>query len=149
MKTTELDSILVKLCGLIIDKQKQDPDQYGFVAAAVIDPTGRIVARTSKKIKDKWSHAERNAVNRYTALHGDIPPGSIIVTTLTPCNEHMRDRYKSSCTDLINDTGIDKVYCGYLDPSQDDPHAEFDQVITKNEKIKDLCKQFADTFLKD
>ena len=147
MTANELDQILVKLCGLVIGKQKEDPDQFGFVAAAVIDPNKRIIARTSSKVGNKWSHAERNAINRYEALYGDIPPGSIVVTTLTPCNEHMRDRYKASCTDLINRTGIDKVYCGYLDPSQDDPHAEFDQVVTKNKKIQELCKQFADTFL--
>lgn len=147
MNSIELDQILVKLCGLVINKQKEDPDKFGFVAAAIVDPNKRIIARTSSKIGDKWRHAERNAIDRYRALYGDVPAGSIVVTTLTPCNDHMRDRYKASCTDLINSTGIDKVYCGYLDPSQDDPHAEFDQVITKNKQIRSLCKQFADTFL--
>ena len=32
----------------------------------------------------------------------------------------MIDRYKDSCTDLLDDEGIRTVYCGYSDPTQDD-----------------------------
>lgn len=56
----------------------------------------------------------------------------------------MDERYGESCTDLLAEHNITNVYCGYKDPTQDhDTSTE-----TKNSKLKKLCKQFADTFLK-
>ena len=54
-------------------------------------------------------------------------------------SEPMNERYGEDCTDLINDTIVKKVYCGYEDPSQDDSetyqHKKFHVEITKNQKI--------------
>jgi hypothetical protein len=58
-------------------------------------------------------------------------------------------RFGESCTDLINDSNVKKVYCGYMDPSQQDAHNEYTLEATDNDSIQGLCKQFADTFLKD
>lgn len=137
----ELDLILADLCEMILDGQEKDPDYYGKVAACVLGPSGQKVSRTSYKDGDKYVHAERAAIDAY----GDIGPDCMIVTTLSPCNNPMADRYGKSCEDLINDTGIEHVYCGYKDPTQDtDPSVE-----TRNTKLRELCKQFADTFLKN
>jgi len=144
----KLDKVLVKLCELIIDRQKQDNEKYGLVGACVIDPDNNMVAATSKHKGDKWSHAEREAMDKYERDYGEIPDGSIIVTTLSPCNKRMNDRYSESCTDLINDSIVKKVYCGYMDPTQNKHNNEFTEECTKNDKIKELCKKISDTFLK-
>jgi len=140
---TEFDTLLTILCDLIVKGQELDPDQYGMVAAAVVDPKGRVVASTSISVNDNWCHAERSAIDQYTNKYGPIPKGCSIVTTLSPCSESMKDRYGGSCEDMIEDLGIEDVYCGYQDPTQASGYS-----ITENQKIQKLCKEFADTFLK-
>jgi len=144
----KLDRILVKLCSLIVLGQRQDQD-LGMVAAAVLDPDNNCVAATSYNHKGKWTHAEKAAMENYHARFGDIPEGSIILTTLTPCSQPMNDRYGSSCEDLIDDSVVHKVYCGYKDPTQPYGHKKFHTEVTRNKKIQTLCKAFADTFLRD
>jgi hypothetical protein len=88
-------------------------------------------------------------MDAYQTQYGDIPAGCIIITTLSPCTEDMEERHGTSCTDLINNSGVHKVYAGYADPSQDETRKQFHLKITTNSRIKELCKAFADTFLKD
>ena len=149
----KLDNILVELCELIINKQKEDPDFYGMVAACVLDNQNRVVKSTSQNMNDKWVHAERAAMLKYEHEVGPLEEGSIIITTLSPCSKKMEDRYKESCTSIINESPIRKVYCGYSDPTQDDSenykHKKFHIETSRNEKINELCKEFADTFLPD
>jgi pyrimidine deaminase RibD-like protein len=144
----KLDKVLVKLCELIIDRQKHDGEKYGLVGACIIDPDNNMVAATSKRKGDKMSHAEREAMDLYESKYSEIPEGSIIVTTLSPCNEQMSDRYSESCTDLINDSIVRKVYCGYTDPTQTKNNNKFTEECTSNEQIRALCKKISDTFLK-
>ena len=142
-----LDEYLVKLCKLVISRQHRDPEQFGIVGACVLDPDHNIGVGTTTKENGKWKHAEHNAMNAYTTQYGKIPEGSIIITTLSPCNDRMPDRSGPSCTDLINASPVRKVYCGYMDPSQHDPHAEFTVEDTQNDDINRLCKKMAWTFL--
>ena len=145
----KLDKILVKLCELIIKGQQKDSDEYGLVGACIVDPDNNIVASTSRKVGDKWSHAEREAMENYENKYGEIPAGCIIVTTLSPCSDTMGDRYHESCTDLINNSPVKKVYCGYIDPTQTENTREFTQLESGNKKIREACKTISDTFLKD
>jgi len=135
----ELDAILAKCCEMVIHGQKQDPDYYGMVGACVLGPEGQKVYSTSYRDGDKYVHAERAAIEAY----GDVGPECMIVTTLSPCNSPMNDRAGESCEDLIADMGIKHVYCGYKDPTQDHD----DSIETRNEKLRELCKRLADTFL--
>jgi len=149
---TKLDQILVELCHQIIKGKQHDPIKYGMVAACVLDPKNRTVFGINEAAENnKRRHAERVAMDRYVEQHGEIPKGSIIITTLSPCNEyntHMADeRYGESCTDIINNSMVRKVYCGYQDPSQDNEHNEYTLEQTSNSDVKELCKKFADTFL--
>jgi len=151
--TEKLDNILAKLCELIILKQKEDPN-YGFVAACVLDPYDELVVGINIPADDGTRvHAERAAMHNYNRIHGDIPAGSIIITTLSPCSEEMSERHGESCTDLINNSSVNKVYCGYTDPTQKDSEnylrKTFHVKETRNEKLRELCKAFADTFLED
>lgn len=150
----KLDQILVELCQQIIQGQQDDPEKYGMVAACVLDPKNRKVLCANEAVESGGrKHAERVAIEEYIKKYGDIPEGSIIVTTLSPCNEYDTDmaagRYGESCTDLINNSNVKKVYCGYMDPSQHNDHTEYTLEDTGNDDIQRLCKQFADTFLKD
>jgi predicted chitinase/pyrimidine deaminase RibD-like protein/LysM repeat protein len=150
----KLDKILMLLCKMVIKGQKSNKD-YGMVAAAVLDPDNQIVAKLNyPESNGKRVHAERAAMEAYTSKYGEIPKGSIIITTLSPCNEISDEtadgRSGNNCTDLINNSTVRKVYCGYIDPSQgNEEHDERDFTLmeTENGKIRDLCKSFADTFL--
>ena len=143
----KLDSILVELCELVVAGQQRDPEHYGMVAAAVLDPENNCVASTSYNEEGKWVHAERAAIDAYHRRGGRIPAGSIIITTCSPCSEKMDDRYSESCTDLINDTGVDLVYAGYEDPTQHESQAKFKVEVSNNPKIHELCHVFASTFM--
>lgn len=147
----KLDKVLLHLCKLVLEGQKTDPEKYGMVAAALLDTDNNIVTAINTKAGDKRSHAERNVINKYLEQYGDIPDGSIIVTTLSPCNEHedetAQERFGISCTDLINQSNVKKVYCGFIDPTQHEDQRDFTQLETENSSIRDLCKKFASTFL--
>jgi len=148
----KLDRILTKLCEMVVEGKKSDKD-YGMVAAAVLDPDNNIVAGLNYPGEDgKRIHAEHAAIEAYHKEYGDIPEGSIILTTLSPCNTHMDERDGPPCADLIEQAGVLKVYCGYMDPSQNHgskDHRHFNLMETENLQIRELCQSFADTFLKD
>jgi len=145
----KLDSVLARCCAMIERGQQKDPERYGMVAACVIDPDNRHVYGINLPGADgRRRHAERVAIDKYIKQYGDIPPGSIVVTTLSPCNSPMDERAGESCKDLLNSAGIHKVYCGYVDPTQhDDADADFVVGLTQNDALWESCKAFADTFL--
>ena len=149
----KLDDYLAKLCAMIKKGQESRPEYYGKVAAGILTPKGRWVAKLNYPKGKLRVHAERAAIEEYQKYHGKIPKGSIIVTTLSPCNETDDEtadtRQGVSCTDLINQSGITKVYCGYKDPTQDNEHGDYKEVLTKNKQLKTMCKDFADTFLEE
>ena len=149
---TKLDKILKKLCEMVVKGQKSDKD-YGMVAACVLDPNDNIVAGLNSPGTDsKRVHAERVAIEKYEQKYGEVPEGSIVITTLSPCNEHddetAADRVGESCAEYINSKGIEKVYCGYIDPTQDNDIRNFNLLETSDKSIREECKKFADTFLK-
>lgn len=144
----KLDKILVELCEMIVKGKKNDPDRYGAVAAAVLDPKNRLVKGINLPAADgRRRHAERVAIDNYNKKYGDIPTGSIIITTCSPCSEHMAERHGDSCTDLINDSNVKKIYCGFIDPTQPEDSRTFNEMETANPFIRDLCKDFANTFM--
>lgn len=143
-----LDRVLLRLCQLVVAGKRTDADLYGAVAAGVLDPSNRLVMGINLPGPDGTrQHAERVAINRYLDQHGNIPDGSIMITTCSPCSEHMADRHGDSCTQLINDSNIKKVYCGYRDPTQPEDGRTFSEMETADPALRDLCKTFADTFL--
>lgn len=149
---SKLDNILHKLCNMVVKGQSSDND-YGMVAACVLDPDNNIVAGLNSSGTDgKRVHAERVAIEKYENKYGKVPEGSIVITTLSPCNEHNDEtaekRMGDSCTDYLNSKGIEKVYCGYMDPTQDNDNREFNIIETSDKKLRHECKKFADTFLK-
>ena len=131
----KLDSILVRLCDMVVEGQKKDPDEYGMVAAAVLDPDNNCVAALNYRNGQGDVHGERAAIDAYHKRFGEIPEGSIILTTCSPCTEPMSDRVGSSYRDPSQQTEAgDKTY-----------HLE----ITGNKKIQALCQAFADTWLRN
>ena len=147
--TKKLDRVLARCCRMIEQGQQKDPEHYGKVAACVIDPDNNMVYGINLPGPNGTRrHAERVAIDKYRRIHGDVPQGSIVVTTLSPCNAPMAERAGDSCKDLINSMGIHKVYCGYIDPTQhEDDDVDFTVGLTQNDELWESCKAFADTFL--
>jgi pyrimidine deaminase RibD-like protein len=144
----QLDEILVGLCELVIQGQHKNQD-LGMVAAAVLDPDLNCVVGINYPTRNgRRVHAERAAIDSYTARFGPVPPGSTVVTTLNPCSHDMAEREGASCTHLVEQHGIRSVYCGVIDPEQVADNPAFDLKSTSNPKIQALCKAFANTFLK-
>ena len=143
----KLDSILVRLCEMVVEGQKKNMD-LGVVAAAVLDPDNNCVVGINYPSKDgRRVHGERAAIDSYHARFGAIPEGSIIITTCSPCTQAMDEREGINCSDLIDEVGVHKVYAGYQDPTQEPGRKRYHIEITDNPKIRELCKQFAATFL--
>lgn len=147
-----LDKYLVDLCGKVIEGKQTDPELYGMVAAGILDNDDNFVWGVNTAAEDGTrKHAERVAMEKYFEQYGDPQQGCIMLTTLSPCNEDDteidNERYGESCTDIINNSNIRKVYCGYLNPNQNNEHNEYTLEETKNSHIKNLSKKFADTFL--
>lgn len=144
----KLDSILVDLCRLILEGQRKNKEKFGMVAACVLDDKNRKVCGLNSPGPDGTRrHAERVAIDKYVSKYGDIPKGSIIITTLSPCSEDMDERYGESCSDVINQSNVRKVYCGYNDPTQEADQRKYNIEETANKSIRDMCKKFAATFL--
>jgi pyrimidine deaminase RibD-like protein len=144
----KLDQILARLCEVVVQGQQKDQD-LGVVAAAVLDPDNNCVVGLNYPAKDgRRVHGERAAIDAYHDRFGNIPAGSIIITTCSPCTHDMEERSGINCSDLIDEVGVHKVYAGYQDPTQDFGNKRYHIEITRNPKIQELCKKFADTFLK-
>ena len=145
--TTRLDEILTELCALVIQGQSKGQD-LGLVGAAVLDPDMNCVVGINYPTRSgQRVHAERAAIDSYTARFGAIPEGSIMITTLNPCSQPMAERVGDSCSSLMQTHGIHKVYCGYRDSEQVDANKTFHLQVTKNAKLNALCRAFAGTFL--
>ena len=147
----KLDKILGRLCQLVVKGQDSDKD-YGMVAAGVLDPDNNLVSRLNIPAGNgKRIHAERAAIEAYERKYGPVPKGSIVVTTLSPCNEThdetAHERAGENCTEYLNGKGIEKVYCGYMDHTQDNDIRDFNIIETNDKDIRHQCKKFADTFL--
>ena len=149
----KLDLILTDLVEMILRGQKNDPQGFGLCASAVLDNDNRLVPALNYKTRNnKHVHSERAAIEKYREMHGEIPAGSIIITTLSPCSDtHSDERYGDSCSDLINSTPVKKVYCGYIDPAQlntpEFKHKHYHLRCTRNKKLERLCQLIADQFL--
>jgi pyrimidine deaminase RibD-like protein len=145
----KLDAILVRLCEMVIQGQGKKGN-LGMVAAAVLDPDNNCVVGINYPTQDgRRVHGERAAIDSYTARFGDIPAGSIIITTCSPCSHDMSERAGINCSDLVDEVGVHKVYAGYQDPTQEPGDKKYHIEITGNPKIHELCERFAATFLMD
>ena len=144
-----LDNVLGRCIELIHEKHHSNPNKYGKVAACIIDAKNRkVFGINSPGPNGTRRHAERMAIDKYHERYGKILPGAIIVTTLSPCNRDMVERDGPSCQDLLLQNGIEKVYSGYMDPSQHSDHP-FTEEMTQNDDLWRRCKEFSDSFVHD
>jgi hypothetical protein len=61
----------------------------------------------------------------------------------------MSERYDSSCDELINSGVVRKVWCGYVDHTQDkNQRKEYHIECTRNKKLNQMCQKIASLFLK-
>ena len=147
----KLDKYLAELCDLVEKGQASGKD-FGMVAAGILPLKGDWMARLNRPGKDGRIHAEHAVIDDFIKKYGSIPEGSVIITTLSPCNKPMDERDGPSCADLLNEHSIQKVYCGYIDPTQHDgaeDNREYNLVETQDKELRTRCEAFADTFLND
>lgn len=145
----KLDKYLKELCDLV-DKGQQSNKDFGMVAAGILPLRGEYMARLNRPSKNGRTHAEHAVIEDFIKKYGSIPEGSVILTTLSPCNTHMDERDGPSCADLLNEHGIQKVYCGFIDPTQhhgSEDKRDYNLVETQDKKLRTRCEQFASTFL--
>ena len=145
----KLDKYLSELCDLVERGQDSGKD-FGMVAAGILPLKGDYMARLNRPGKNGRIHAEHAVIEDFIKKYGSIPEGSVIITTLSPCNTAMDERDGPSCADLLNEHGIQKVYCGYIDPTQHDgaeDNREYNLIETQNKDLRSRCEAFADTFL--
>jgi pyrimidine deaminase RibD-like protein len=145
----KLDKYLAELCDLVEKGQASGKD-FGMVAAGILPLKGDYMARLNRPGENGRIHAEHAVIEDFVKKYGSIPEGSVIITTLSPCNKPMDERDGPSCADLLNEHGIQKVYCGYIDPTQHDgaeDNREYNLVETQNKELRTRCEEFADTFL--
>tara|TARA_R110002072_G_scaffold12468_1_gene53797 strand:- start:65 stop:928 length:864 start_codon:yes stop_codon:yes gene_type:complete len=153
----KLDRILFNLCKLVVDGQRIAPDFFGIVASAILthDHEGKdrlVMGINGPDSEGRRIHGERAAIYNYEQEYGNLPEGSILITTLSPCNNPvMPERSGGSCTNMINEyPQIRKVYCGYHDPSQGKKGHDqrlFSLQETNNIQIRELCLAFKNTFI--
>jgi len=145
----KLDKYLAELCKLVERGQESGKD-FGMVAAGILTLKHPYMARLNRPGKHGRIHAEHAVIKDFKAKYGEVPEGTVIITTLSPCNNHMDERDGPSCADIINANGIEKVYCGLIDPSQNHgskDHRHYNLVETQNEELRTRCEEFASTFL--
>jgi pyrimidine deaminase RibD-like protein len=121
-----------------------------MVAAGILPLKGEYMARLNRPGENGRTHAEHAVIEDFIKKYGSIPEGSVCITTLSPCNTPMDERDGPSCEDMLNEHGIQKVYCVYIDPTQHDgaeDNREYNLVETQNKEIRSRCEKFADTFL--
>ena len=148
-KLGKLDSVLEKCIDMIYRGHETNPEKYGRVAACLIDNNNNhTYAINLPGPNGTRRHAERVAIDKHLKLHGDIGPNAIMVTTLSPCVNHMNERDGESCTDLLAKYGIEKCYAGWQDPTQQ-PETDypFNLQITDNADIFNTCQHIAASFL--
>jgi pyrimidine deaminase RibD-like protein len=145
----KLDKYLAELCKLVEQGQASNKD-FGMVGAGILSLKYPYMARLNRPgSQGKRIHAEHAVLEDFIAKHGEIPEGTVLLTTLSPCTKHLEERDGPSCSSLVEQYGIKKVYCGYMDPTQVDDTRDYNIIETSNEDIRSKCKEFADTFLDD
>ena len=59
----------------------------------------------------------------------------------------MPSRIDSSCTDLINNSPVKKVYCGYDDETQPEEQRTFNIIETADSALRSRCQSYAEQFM--
>jgi pyrimidine deaminase RibD-like protein len=145
----KLDKLLEGLCDLV-DKGQHANGDFGLVGAGLLSLKYPYMARLNRPGDDGRIHAEHAVFIDFINKYGEIPKGTVLLTTLSPCNKPMDERDGPSCADLTDKYGIKKVYCGLIDPTQnkgENDRRQYNLMETQNPEIRKRCEEFAESFL--
>jgi diaminohydroxyphosphoribosylaminopyrimidine deaminase/5-amino-6-(5-phosphoribosylamino)uracil reductase len=103
--------IAIELAGLCPPK-----DSAYSVGAVIVDRDNREIARGYSRETDDFVHAEESALAKATGTD-DEPRlvGATMYSTLEPCSE--RKSRPLTCTQLILETGIQRVVIAWREPT--------------------------------
>lgn len=144
----QLDLYLQQTINYLISNWYQE--ETGIVASALKDGN-KIVFSTSSRNGNNWSHAERNAYNKFVRLYGQPSRDAVFITTFSPCIEKLKYRAEPSCAELIKSLGIKRIHFGVLDTL----HAAtldaytgmgFVATIAENTELAAICKNLMSLF---
>ena len=93
---------------------KESIPKVGAIITTEKKAIGRGRRGTGEEGDDQ--HAERHALNQ--VKDKALLPKATLYTTLEPCTMHVRSKPLESCTELIRQHQIKKVFIGILDPNQ-------------------------------
>ena len=101
---------------LAIDLAGQCPPSEGAysVGAVIVDADGNELARGYSRESDPHVHAEESALGKLPAGDPRLA-GATIYSTLEPCSQ--RKSRPRTCSQLILDTGINRVVIAWLEPA--------------------------------
>lgn len=98
---------------------------------AVIAKDGKVLSKAFRSEKSK-EHAERTAIEK---LNQSELKGATMITTLEPCVKIKDPQSKTSCTDLIIESGFSSVIIGVLDPNGQIYCQGFEQLLSNDIKV--------------
>lgn len=99
------------------EAKKCEGTETAFSVGALLVKDGEVLATGYSRELPGNTHAEQCALEKYFAAHNtnDVPPGTVIYTTMEPCSERLSGNLP--CTDRILGTSIKTVFVGVLEPT--------------------------------
>ena len=127
--------------------------EVGIVVAGIIaDGCEPVFATSTSAGPGCWYHAERNALTNFQRLYGTPAPGSLVVSSLSPCLRPSVSRAGESCTQLLLDHGLTTVHAGIVDPEQTSAGTQayakqgLDVTLTFDPKLVTACRELLNLF---
>lgn len=99
------------------EAKKCEGTEVAFSVGALLVNDGEVLSTGYSRELPGNTHAEQCALEKYYAKHNtkDVPPGTVIYTTMEPCSERLSGNLP--CTDRILGTSIKTVFVGVLEPT--------------------------------
>lgn len=147
-----LDNCLFEALNYLKDQWYNN--NVGIVACCLSDKDKKVFS-TSTRIDNNqfWTHAERNAYNKFQSQYDEPSKDAIFIVTLSPCIKALDRRKDNSCTDFMLEKNIKRVHFGVLDTFHVETIADYAKLginasVTLNNDLAVKCKTLMNLFSK-